>query len=87
VLTDIATTWTEFLPILYKNEANVLEALQVARDLLPFPLKGLDTDNGSEFINNALLDFCQNEHITFTRSRPYKNPLCQYEVRQIWVEV
>ena len=72
VLTDIATTWTEFLPILYKNEANVLEALQVARDLLPFPLKGLDTDNGSEFINNALLDFCQNEHITFTRSRPYK---------------
>lgn len=72
VLTDIATAWTEFLPILYKNEANVLEALQVARDLLPFPLKGLDTDNGSEFINNALLAFCQKEHITFTRSRPYK---------------
>jgi hypothetical protein len=72
VLTDIATTWTEFLPILYKNEANVLEALQVARDLLPFPLKGLDTDNGSEFINNALLAFCQKEQITFTRSRPYK---------------
>ena len=72
VLTDIATAWTEFLPILYKSEANVTEALQVARDLLPFPLKGLDTDNGSEFINNALLSFCQTEHITFTRSRPYK---------------
>jgi hypothetical protein len=72
VLTDIATAWTEFLPILYKNEANVLQALQVARNQLPFPLKGLDTDNGSEFINNALLAFCQKEHITFTRSRPYK---------------
>lgn len=72
VLTDILTAWTEFLPVLYKNEANVLEALQVARDLLPFPLKGLDTDNGSEFINNALLSFCQKESITFTRSRPYK---------------
>ncbi|NJL71892.1 MAG: transposase family protein [Candidatus Competibacteraceae bacterium] len=72
VLTDIATTWTEILPIMYKNEANVLEALQAARNLLPFSLKGLDTDNGSEFINNALLGFCQKEHITFTRSRPYK---------------
>jgi hypothetical protein len=72
VITDIATAWTEFLPVLYKNEANVLEALQVARDLLPFPLIGLDTDNGSEFINNALLAFCQKERITFTRSRPYK---------------
>lgn len=72
VLTDIATGWTELMPILCKSEANVLEGLQVARQLLPFPLKGLDTDNGSEFINNALFGFCQKEKITFTRSRPYK---------------
>lgn len=72
VLTDIATAWTEFLPIMYKNEANVLEALQYIRCVLPFPLLGFDTDNGSEFINNALFDFCEKEKITFTRSRPYK---------------
>ena len=72
VLTDIATVWTEFLPIMYKNEANVLEALQHIRRVLPFPLKGFDTDNGSEFINNLLFDFCEQEKITFTRSRPYK---------------
>lgn len=72
VLTDIATVWTEFVPILYKNEENVLEALQHIRCLLPFPLKGFDSDNGSEFINNALFDFCADEKITFTRSRPYK---------------
>ncbi len=72
VLTDIATAWTEFMPVLYKNEANVLEALRFVREQLPFPLKGLDTDNGNEFINNALLAFCQKEQITFTRSRPYK---------------
>ena len=42
------------------------------QQILPFPLLGLDTDNGSEFINYALLDFCRIHKITFTRSRAYK---------------
>lgn len=72
VVTDIASTWTEFFPILVKGEINVIAALKVAQKLLPFPFLGLDTDNGSEFINYALLEFCKSNSITFTRSRAYK---------------
>ena len=72
LITDIASAWTEIFPILYKCEANVIEALKVAQQLLPFPLLGLDTDNGTEFINYALLEFCKENKITFTRSRAYK---------------
>lgn len=72
VLTDIATGWTEFFPLLRKGEADVIDSLKVAQQLLPFLLLGLDTDNGSEFINYALLDFCKKQEITFTRSRAYK---------------
>jgi len=72
VITDIASAWTEFFPILVKGEAGVIAALKMAQDLLPFVLLGLDTDNGSEFINYVLLEFCKLNAITFTRSRPYK---------------
>lgn len=72
VITDIASAWTEFFPILYKGEANIIAALKVAQQLLPFALLGLDTDNGTEFINYALLEFCKENQITFTRSRAYK---------------
>lgn len=72
VVTDIASTWTEFFPILVKGELNVIAALKVAQKLLPFAFLGLDTDNGSEFINYALLEFCKLNAITFTRSRAYK---------------
>ena len=72
VLTDIASTWTEFLPLLRKSETDVIEGIKGAQDLLPFPLIGLDTDNGSEFINYELLNFCEREKITFTRSRAYR---------------
>ena len=72
VLTDIASTWTEFLPLLRKSEADVIAALKAAQQILPFLLIGLDTDNGSEFINYALLNFCKTQKITFTRSRAYK---------------
>jgi hypothetical protein len=69
--TDIATGWTECLAIPHKTQAAVSEAVQELRKRLPFPLLGLDSDNGSEFINDTLLRYCQSEQITFTRSRPY----------------
>jgi hypothetical protein len=63
-----------------KAQARVFEALQKVRKNLPFPLLGLDSDNGSEFINEYLLRYCQQEQITFTRSRPYrKNDNCFVE--------
>jgi hypothetical protein len=47
---------------------------------LPFPLRGLDSDNGAEFINAQLFAWCEENHITFTRSRPYrKNDNCFVE--------
>jgi len=72
VLTDIATGWIECVPLLRKSAADVILALRLARELLPFPLLGIDSDNGTEFINYDLLNFCKDEEITFTRSRSYK---------------
>jgi cell fate (sporulation/competence/biofilm development) regulator YlbF (YheA/YmcA/DUF963 family) len=69
-LTDVATGWTECLPLLHHDQESVIQALDRTRQLLPFPLLGLDTDNGSEFINAEVLAYCQREQITFTRGRP-----------------
>ena len=71
-LTDIATGWTECLPLLNRGRAAVLAALQHARALFPFPILGLDTDNGGEFINEEVAAYCVHEQITFTRGRPYE---------------
>jgi hypothetical protein len=79
-LTDVATTWTETRAVRNKAQAHVFEALQKVRKDLPFGLLGLDSDNGSEFINDQLLRYCRQEKITFTRSRPYrKNDNCYVE--------
>ena len=71
-LTDVATSWTECLPLLYRSRDTVLAALQQARLLFPFPMLGIDTDNGGEFINDSLISYCEQEQITFTRGRPYQ---------------
>lgn len=68
--TDIKTTWTECAAIRNKAQQYVFEALKRVRARLPFPLLGIDSDNGSEFINDELLRYAQQEHLTFTRSRP-----------------
>jgi hypothetical protein len=71
-LTDIATGWTESLPLLYRSRETVLAAFQRAQTLFPFPILGIDTDNGGEFINEVLVAYCEQEQITFTRGRPYQ---------------
>jgi hypothetical protein len=68
---DVATGWSECLGVWGKGQAGVFAALQQIRGRLPFPLLGIDSDNGSEFLNDQLLRYCQAEEITFTRSRPY----------------
>jgi hypothetical protein len=73
-LTDVATGWTECLPLLHRDQASVIQALSRARQLLPFAILGLDTDNGGEFINAELLAYCAQEHITFTRGRSHHEP-------------
>jgi hypothetical protein len=70
--TDLATGWTECLALPNKTQFAVSQAIGVLRQNLPFPLLGLDSDNGSEFINATLYQYCLSEQITFTRSRPYQ---------------
>ena len=80
VLTDVATGWTECLPLLHRTQHAVLQGLTRVRQLLPFPLLGFDTDNGGEFLNAELLSYCEQEEITFTRGRPYtSNDQCFVE--------
>ena len=79
-LTDVATGWTECLPLLNRGQEAVVAALKRAQQLLPFPILGIDTDNGAEFINIELMAYCEQEHITFTRGRPHKsNDQCYVE--------
>jgi hypothetical protein len=69
---DIATTWVELEAVWGKGQQRVGSAVHYVRERLPVPLVGLDTDNGSEFINHHLYTWCQREGITFTRSRAYQ---------------
>ncbi|MCA9438408.1 MAG: DDE-type integrase/transposase/recombinase [Candidatus Omnitrophica bacterium] len=79
-VTDVHTGWSEQRAVLNKAQKWVFEALLEIRDLLPFPLLGIDSDNGSEFINHHLRDYCEEEKITFTRSRSHrKNDTCYVE--------
>lgn len=72
VLVDISTGWLECMPLLRKSAEDVIDGLRIADELLPFSLQGLDTDCGSEFINYDLLDYCEDNHITFTRARTHR---------------
>jgi hypothetical protein len=70
--TDLCTGWTEVTGLLHRSQEAVFEALRRVRQRLPFPLLGIDSDNGGEFINDLLYRYCLDEQITFTRSRPYQ---------------
>jgi hypothetical protein len=68
---DVATGWTECAAISHKNQETVFAALTQVADRLPFPLLGIDSDNGSEFLNGHLIRYCQHQQLTFTRCRAY----------------
>ena len=69
---DVATGWVECGGVWGKGQERVGGAIHQVAKRLPFPLLGLDSDNGSEFINHHLYAYCHRQGITFTRSRPYK---------------
>lgn len=69
-VTDIATGWTENRSVPNKARKWVIAALDEIAKIMPFPIIGVDSDNGSEFINHHLLAWCAERKITFTRSRP-----------------
>ncbi len=77
---DVASGWTECLAMWGKAQLRVRQAVHRMRQHLPFPLLGIDSDNGSEFINQSFYNYCRQEKITFTRSRAYKkNDSCHVE--------
>ena len=82
-VSDVASAWTENAAVINKAQVWVFEALKAIRARLPFPLLGIDSDNGSEFINHHLLRYCQQEKITFTRGRAgKKNDGCFVEQKK-----
>lgn len=68
-VTDVASGWTELRAVRNRARIWTLEALKVIRGRLPFPLCGIDSDNDSAFINHHLQRYCEDEEITFTRSK------------------
>jgi len=80
MVTDIATGWTVNRSVKNKVAIWVCEAIDYVAAQFPFPIPGIDTDNGSEFINAHLLADCTEHQITFTRSRSgNKNDGCHVE--------
>jgi hypothetical protein len=69
---DVATSWIELEALWGKGQYRVGAGIHEVRTRLPMPLRGLDSDNGSEFINRPLFYYCHREGITFTRSRAWK---------------
>ena len=86
-LTDLHTTWTETRAVLGKGQEGVRRALEEMRQALPFPLQGIDSDNGSEFINDHLFRYCQSQQIQFTRGRPYKKDDNAHIEQKNWTHV
>jgi hypothetical protein len=79
-MTDVGTGWTE--PFALRNNAQkwVIQSLNAALSVFPFPIKGVDSDNGGEFINNFMFQWCKDKNIMLTRGRPYrKNDNCFVE--------
>jgi len=86
-VTDIHTTWTESRAVLGRGQATIEGALQEVEKALPFRLLGVDSDNGSEFINWHLQAWCQQKGIQLTRGRPYKKDDNAHVEQKNWTHV
>lgn len=80
VATDVCSGWTEAVPLVAREQSLVVEGLEVLRRQFPVPIKGIDSDNDSAFINDTLLGYCQQQKWQFARSRAY------HKNDQAWIE-
>ena len=80
VLTDVASGWTECVALPAREQLLVVEGFACVREQLPFPMRGLNSDNDSAFITDTVVDFCRVNALAFTRSRAYRKN------DQAWVE-
>jgi len=86
-LTDIGSTWVETRTVLGKGAAGIRDAFEEIREGLPFEVRAIDSDNGSEFINGQMVRYCDGRDITFTRSRPYKKDDNAHIEQKNWTHV
>jgi len=86
-LTDIYSGWVETRAVMGKGQTVVGAAVDDMRANLPFRLQGLDSDNGSEFINHHLYRYCEAREIQFTRGRPYKKDDNAHIEQKNWTHV
>ena len=86
-VTDIESAWVETYAVMGKGETGVVSALNKIAAEQPFPLRGVDSDNGSEFINHHLVRYCRKREIRFTRSRPYKKNDNAHIEQKNWTHV
>lgn len=70
-MVEIATGWSEQIAVMGKGEEGIVTAIEAIKQGLPFDLKGLDSDTGSEFVNWHMVRWCKENNLSFTRSRPY----------------
>jgi hypothetical protein len=82
--TDVKSGWTECYAVINKARTHTLNAMKAIQQRLPFPLKGVDSDNGSEFINQHFLYFAKEEDLVFTRSRPNRSNDSCYVEQKNW---
>ena len=73
VVTDVCAGWTEAVPLLARDQGLVLAGLEAIQRQLPFPIRGIDSDNDGPFINETLLEWTSRQGIEFTRSRAYRS--------------
>ncbi len=86
-VTDIYSTWVETRAVMGKGQYGVKTAMEDIEQSLPFKLLGIDSDNGSEFINYHLKAFCDHRKIQFTRGRPYKKDDNAHIEQKNWTHV
>jgi Integrase core domain len=71
-MVDVATGWTECLPLINRDGSLVVEAIKRAQSLFPWLLRGVDFDNDSAFMNEVVVPWCREQKLEVTRSRAYK---------------
>lgn len=86
-VTDIHSTWTETRAVLGKGQVGIVRGLEEMRQAMPFRLQGIDSDNGSEFLNAHLVRYCKTRRIQFTRGRPYKKDDNAHIEQKNWTHV
>ena len=80
VATDVCSGWTEAVPLLAREQSLVVSGLEAISRVFPVPVRGIDSDNDSVFINETPVGYCEENEIEFTRSRAYRKN------DQAWIE-